>query len=64
MTEPEREVQTQTLEQNAGIGRLRAGSMSPSCSSLRASSATCWRRTPSPATASLLATKESLPEPL
>ena len=33
----------------AGKGRLRPGSMSPSASSLRASSATCWRRRPSPA---------------
>ena len=41
MTEPESEVQTQTLEQNAGMRRLRAGSMRPSRSSLRASSATC-----------------------
>ena len=61
ITLPESDVTTQTRVQKAGMCRLQAGSMSPSRSSLRASSATCWRRSPSPATVMCLATNESLP---
>ena len=63
MTEPERLVTTATRVQKRGMGRWRSVAMSPSASSLRASSATCWRRSPSPATEMRLAMNESLPEP-
>ena len=64
MTLPESEVTTQTREQNTGTWRLRAASMRPSASRRRASSATCWRSSPSPAASTLLATNESLPDAL
>ena len=57
MTAPESEVTTATRVQNAGMGRLRASSMSPSRRSFSASAATCWRSSPSPASVKLRATK-------
>ena len=63
MTEPERLVTTATRVQKRGMCRLRSGAMRPSASSLRASSATCWRSRPSPATETRLAMNERRPEP-
>ena len=63
MTLPESDVTTATREQKRGTLRLRASSMSPSRSSLRASSATCWRSSPSPATSIFLATNDMRPLP-
>ena len=46
---PRGEVTMPMVSGNCGMGSLRAGSMSPSASSLRASAATWARRRPSPA---------------